>query len=187
MWSKPSIHSRSMNAPKSVRFFTVPVTRSPTFTPSMNFCVSRFAPARSTRAGSAQRCAGLINLNDFEIGKCCRQTAESFAARCRLRRRQKRFHADVHHQSAFDDGFHFAFDQTVCLKDARDLFQSAIGRFLFGKHNHAFIVLERSSTLRLSSPTSKFPRLDSASEMTPRICNRYRPALRAVALPKCVL
>src|SRR4029453_13195539 len=28
---------RSMNAAKSVMFFTVPVTRSPTFTPSMNF------------------------------------------------------------------------------------------------------------------------------------------------------
>ena len=29
MWSRPSMPSRSMNAPKSVRFLTVPLTVSP--------------------------------------------------------------------------------------------------------------------------------------------------------------
>ena len=37
MWSRPSMPSRSMNAPKSVMFLTVPLRMSPTLTPSRNF------------------------------------------------------------------------------------------------------------------------------------------------------
>src|SRR5512132_1378925 len=60
-----------------------------------------------------------------------------------LRCRQKCFHADVHHQAAFDHRSHFTFDQAVTLKNGNDLVPVlAVGCFLLREHYHAFFVLQ---------------------------------------------
>ncbi len=86
----------------------------------------------------------VVDLDDLEIVSVADELLQILRRDdVNLRRRQKRFDADVHHQSAFDDGFHLAFDQAVFLEHARDLVPIlAIGRFLLRKHDHAFVVLE---------------------------------------------
>ena len=86
----------------------------------------------------------VVDLDDLEIVSIPDELLEIFWRNdVDLRRRQKRFHADVHHQSAFNDGFHFAFDQAVFLENARDLIPVlAISRFLLGKHDHSFVILK---------------------------------------------
>ena len=86
----------------------------------------------------------VVNLDDFEIVSVADKLLQIFRWNdVDLRSGQKCFHADVHHESAFDDGFHFALDQPIAGKNARDLVPVlTIGGFLFRKHDHAFIILE---------------------------------------------
>ena len=100
---------------------------------------------------------------------------------------QKRFDADVHHQAAFDDGFHLALDQAVAGKNARDLVPVlTISRFLFRKHDHAFVVLEAleqhfhfvANLKRID--VFEFRRGNDALGS----CNRCQPAPRAGGFPK---
>ena len=56
---------------------------------------------------------------------------------------QESLHADVHHQAAFDDGLHLAFDQAVARKNARDLVPIlAVSGLLLRENDHALIVLK---------------------------------------------
>ena len=88
--------------------------------------------------------AVVVDFDDLEIVGVADELLQIFRRHdVDLRRGQKRLDADVDHQSAFDDGFHLAFDQAVFLKHARDLVPVlAIGGFLLREHDHAFVVLE---------------------------------------------
>ena len=60
-----------------------------------------------------------------------------------LRGGKKCLDSDVHHEPAFDDGFDLALDQAVALENGGDFVPIlAVGRLLFGKDDHALIVLE---------------------------------------------
>ena len=69
MWSKPSMPLRSMNAPKSVMFLTVPLRMSPILIVveeslarcSVRSCFDQFA------AGEDDVLALLVDLDDLEI------------------------------------------------------------------------------------------------------------------------
>src|ERR1041385_7740314 len=63
----------------------------------------------------------VIELNDFEIVSVPDELLQILWRNdIDLRCRQKCFHADVHHQSAFDHRSHFALDKAVTLKNRDD-------------------------------------------------------------------
>ena len=179
-----------MNAPKSVRFLTVPLTRVadlhafeeflPLLAPLL---LDQFAPAENDVLPV------VVDLNDLEIVGVADKLLQIFRRNnVDLRRRQKCFDADVHHQSAFDDGFHFALDQAVAGKNAGDLVPVlAISGFLFREHDHAFVVLEALE--QHFHFVADFKRIDVVEfrrrNDALRSCNRYRPALRAGGFPEC--
>ena len=145
MWSKPSMPSRSMNAPKSVRFLTVPLTRVADLDAFEEFLallasllLDQFAPAQHDVLPV------VVDLDDLEIVGVADELLQIFRRNdVDLRRRQKCFDADVDHQAAFDDGFHLAFDQAIAGENARDLVPVlAISRFLLRENDHAFVVFE---------------------------------------------
>ena len=86
----------------------------------------------------------VVNFDDFEIVSVADKLLQIFRWNdVDLRSRQKCFDADVHHESAFDDGFHFALDQSIAGKNAGDLVPVlTIGGLFLRKHDHAFIILE---------------------------------------------
>ncbi len=134
-----------MKAPKSVRFFTAPRTVSPTLTP-LEEGLALLAPLLLDELAAAEDdiAAVVVDLDDLEIVGVADELLE-IARRydVDLRRRQKRFHADVDHESAFYDGFHFALDQTVAGEDLGDLVPIlAISGFLLREDDHAFVVFE---------------------------------------------
>src|SRR4030095_3183541 len=60
-----------------------------------------------------------------------------------LRRRQKCFDADVHHQTAFHHRFYLAFDQAIAPEDMHDLVPVLpISGFFLGEDNHPFVIFE---------------------------------------------
>ena len=137
--------SRSMNAPKSVRFLTLPWTRSPTVTPLEEFLallapflLDQFAPAQDDVLPV------VVDLDDLEIVGVADELLQIFRRdNVDLGRRQKRFHADVHHEAAFDDGLYLALDQPIAGKNLRDLVPIlAVSRLLLGEHDHALVVFE---------------------------------------------
>src|SRR5437867_984983 len=86
----------------------------------------------------------VVDLDDLEIVSIADELLQIFRRDdVDLRRGQKRFHADVHHQAAFDDRFHLAFDQAIALKLAHDLVPVLpIGRLFRREDDHALVVLE---------------------------------------------
>src|SRR5437588_519057 len=57
--------------------------------------------------------------------------------------RQKRLHADVDHQPAFDHRFHLASDEAVTLEDTDDFVPVlAVGGFLLRENDHAFFIFQ---------------------------------------------
>ena len=118
--------SRSMNAPKSVRFLTVPcdaIADVDAFEEFLSLLAAllldQFAPAEHDVF------AVVVNLNDLKIVGVTNKLLQIFRRNdVDLGCRQKRFDADVHHQTAFNDGFHLAFDQAIALeRRATILFQ----------------------------------------------------------------
>ena len=60
----------------------------------------------------------VVDLDDLEIVGVADELLQILRRNdVDLRGRQKCFDADVHHQAAFDDGLHLAFDQAVACKD----------------------------------------------------------------------
>ena len=86
----------------------------------------------------------VIELNDFEVVGVADELLQILWRNdIDLRCRQKCFHADVHHQSAFDHRSHLAFDQAVTLENVNDLVPIlAVSCFLLREHYHAFFVLQ---------------------------------------------
>src|SRR4029077_3287056 len=86
----------------------------------------------------------VVDLDDLEIVSVADELLQIFWRHdVDLRRGQKCFYADVHHQAAFDDRFDFAFDQAVALEYACDLVPIlAIRRLLFRKDDHTLVVLQ---------------------------------------------
>src|SRR4030095_407337 len=86
----------------------------------------------------------VIELNDFEIVSVPDELLQIlWRNNIDLRCRQKCFHADVHHQAAFDHRSHLTFDQAVTLKNFHDLVPFlAVACFLLREHAHAFFVLQ---------------------------------------------
>ncbi len=119
---------------------------SPTLTPSRNFWrFSLRSCSINSRRLSTTFCPVVVDLDDLEIVGVADELLQILRRDdVDLRRRQKRFDADVDHQAAFDDGLHLALDQAVVLANTlRDLVPIlAIGRFFLREHDHAFVVLE---------------------------------------------
>ena len=86
----------------------------------------------------------VIELNDFEIVGVANELLQIFRRNdVDLRRRQKRFDADVHHEAALDHRFHLAFDQAVTFENADDLIPVlTVGGFLLRENDHAFFVFQ---------------------------------------------
>src|SRR5450432_725071 len=64
----------------------------------------------------------VVNLNNLEIVGVANELLQIFGRNnINLRGRQKCFHADVNHETAFDDGLHLAFDQAIALENRGDL------------------------------------------------------------------
>src|SRR6266436_6683382 len=139
--SKPSMPSRSINAPKSVMFLTVPTTRSKT-----SRTLALFAALLFDHLASAEHdvLSVVIEFNDFEIVSVPDELLQILWWNdINLGGRQECLDANVHHQSAFDDRSHFTFDKAVTLENVNDLVPVlAVGRFLLRKHHHAFFVFQ---------------------------------------------
>src|SRR6266487_6160856 len=88
--------------------------------------------------------AVVVDFDDFEIVGVTDELLQiSRRNYIDLRRRQECLDADVPHKPAFHDRFHFAFDQAVAVKNARDLVPIlAIRGFLLRENDHAFVVFE---------------------------------------------
>ena len=88
--------------------------------------------------------AVVIDLDDFEIVSVADKLLQIFRRNdIDLRCRQKCFDTDVHHQAAFDHGFHFSFDQAIAVKNTRNFVPVlTICGFLFRKDDHAFVVFQ---------------------------------------------
>ena len=86
----------------------------------------------------------VVDLDNLEIVGVADELLQIFRRNdVDLRSRQERFDADVHHQAAFDDRLHLAFDQPVAREDARDLVPIlTIGGLLLRENDHALVVLE---------------------------------------------
>ncbi len=134
-----------MNAPKSVRFLTVPCTRSPTLDAFQEFLallaallLDEFAPAED------HVLAVVVDLDDLEIVGVADELLQIFRRDdVDLRGGQKRLDADVDHEAAFDDGLHLAFDQAVALEDVDDLVPVlAVGGLFLREDDHALVVFE---------------------------------------------
>src|SRR6266850_2316904 len=93
MWSKPSRPLRSINAPKSVMFLTVPLRMSP-----------GVISARSFWRRSLRSCSIISRRDDVD-----------------LRGREEGLHSNVHQQTAFDHGFDFALHGRTFVGDLKDL------------------------------------------------------------------
>jgi hypothetical protein len=117
MWSRPSRPSRSMNAPKSVMFLTVPLTVRP-------FRCRRAACALLGAFGFDQFAAGeddvlalLVELDDFELVGVADVNAQILRRDdVDLGAGQECLDADVEHEAALDDGLDLAGDEPPLLK-----------------------------------------------------------------------
>src|SRR5437588_8005737 len=88
--------------------------------------------------------AVVIELNDFKI-VCVADELLQILWRndVDLRRRQKRFDPDVHHEAAFNHRFHLAFDHAVALENTDYLIPVlTVGGFLLRENDHAFFVFQ---------------------------------------------
>ena len=146
MWSKPSMPFRSMNAPKSVMFLTVPLRMSPG-TISREQACARF----SLRSGLDQFAARehdvlalLIDFDDLEFVAVADELLEILRRdHVNLRRRQKRLDADVDDQPALDDGLDLAGDAAAFVADGEDAFPVLLElRLLVREDDRAFLVFE---------------------------------------------
>ena len=134
-----------MNAPKSVRFFTLPWTRVADLHAFEEF-LALLAPLLLDQFAAAQDdvLPVVVDFDDLEIVGVADELLQILRRDdVDLRGGQKRFDADVHHEAAFDDGLHFAFDQAVAGEDLRDLVPILpISGLLLRENDHAFIIFE---------------------------------------------
>ena len=108
--------------------------------------LSLFAPLLLDQLAPAEHdvFAVVVDLDDFEIVSIADKLLQIFRRNdVDLRCRQKCLDTDVHHQPAFDDGFHFSFDQAIAAKNARDFVPIlAVRRLFLRKDDHTFVVFE---------------------------------------------
>ena len=145
MWSRPSMPLRSMNAPKSVMFLTVPLRMSPGVISVSSFwrvfvafLLDQFA------AGEDDVLALLVDLDDLEIVGVADELGEVLGRDdVDLRGGQERLDADVDQQAAFDDGFDLAVDGAAFVANGDDLVPVLLELGLFlGEDDHALVVFE---------------------------------------------
>ena len=146
IWSKPSMPLRSMNAPKSVMFLTVPLRMSPGVISREQLAALVVALLLDQfAAGQDDVLPFLVDLDDLEFVACCRRTAARFLGGddVNLRRGQKRLDADVDQQPAFDHGLDLAGDGAAFVANREDLVPVLLELgLLLGEDDHAFLVLE---------------------------------------------
>ena len=137
--------SRSMNAPKSVRFLTAPETVSPTLTP-VEELLALFAALLLDELAAAEDdvLPVVVDLDDLEVVGVADELLEILRRDdVDLRGGQERFDADVDHEAAFDDGLDLAFDQPVAGEDSRNLVPIlVISGLLPSRERPCLIVLE---------------------------------------------
>ncbi len=137
--------SRSMNAPKSVMFLTVPMTLSPVLTLPRNFWrFSRALLLDDFATAEDDVFALLVDLDDLEIVGVRDELLEIlWRDDVDLRGGKEGFHTDVDREAALDDCLHLALDQAAVLVNADDLLPVLTCRGLFlGKDDHALVVFE---------------------------------------------
>ncbi len=145
MWSRPSMPLRSMNAPKSVMFLTVPLRMSPgVISPSSLRALLVALGFDQFAAGENDVLAFLVDFDDLEFVGVADELREVLRRDdVNLRRRQKRLDADVDDQAAFDDGLDLAVDDAAFVADGEDLVPVLFELGLFvGEDDHAFLVFE---------------------------------------------
>ncbi len=137
--------SRSMNAPKSVRFLTTPLTVEPILMVSMKrWRFSARSASMSSRRERTTFFAVVVDFDDLEVVGVAHELLEIFRGDdVDLRSGQERLDADVDGEARFDDGFDFAFDEAIALEDLDDLFPVlAVGGFFLGEDDRALVVFE---------------------------------------------
>ena len=136
---------RSMNAPKSVMFLTVPLTLSPTLTLlEESVALFRALLLDEFAAGEDDVLALLVDLDDLEIVGVADETAEILRRDdVDLRRGQEGLDADVDDEAAFDDGLDLALDEAAFVEDGDDLFPVLFeGGLFLREDDHALVVFE---------------------------------------------
>ena len=137
--------SRSMKAPKSVRFLTVPRTLSP--------ILVRIEEVRALfgallldefAAGEDDVFAVVVDLDDLEVVGVADEAVEIFRGNdIDLRAGEERLDADIDGEAAFDDGLDLALDDAAFVEDLGDLVPVLfIGGAFLGEDDHAFVVFE---------------------------------------------
>ena len=111
--------SRSINAPKSVRFLTTPLTVSPDLH-GLKEPGAFFGSLLLDDLAAAEHdvFALVIDLDDLEVVGVADELLEILGWNdIDLRTGEERFDADIDGQAAFDHGFHLAFDQAIAFED----------------------------------------------------------------------
>ena len=145
MWSRPSMPLRSMNAPKSVMFLTVPLRMSPGVISRQQLAALVVALLLDQfAAGEDDVLALLVDLDDFEFVGVADELRQVLRRDdVDLRGGQKRLDADVDQQAAFDDGLDLAGDGAAFVANGEDLVPVLLELGLFlGEDDHAFLVFE---------------------------------------------
>ena len=145
MCRRPSMPSRSIKAPKSVRFFTCPLTLSPTLT------VCRKSWRRSERSALDHLAAAqhdvlplVVDLDDLELVDVAQKFVEVLGRDdVDLGTGEEGLHPDVHHQATFHHPLDLALHQAAVFKHLDDLVPVLlVGGLFLREDNHALIVLE---------------------------------------------
>ncbi len=145
MCSRPSMPLRSMNAPKSVMFLTVPLRMSPGVISRQQLRAAVGALLLDQFAARQNDVLPLlVDLDDLEIVGVADERGEVLGrGDVDLRRRQKRLHADVDQQPALDHGLDLAGDGAAFVANGEDLVPVLLELGLFlGEDDHALLVLE---------------------------------------------
>ena len=145
MWSRPSMPLRSMNAPKSVMFLTVPLRMSPGVISVSSLAALVVALLLDQFAARKDDVlALLVDFDDLEFVGVADELRQVLRRDdVNLRRGQKRFDADVDEQAAFDDGLDLAGDGAAFVANGEDFVPVLLELGLFlGEDDHAFLVFE---------------------------------------------